>query len=391
MSPNLVFAAVATSATTWLDANSLVAVHVINNTTMVPAAAAASIAVLGTAANGTYAITTDVADGTSGDSPVLHWDNHLQRLYVGSQVETLAVLNDGARSLAVFSLDSLTAPTAFTLQPLKTNPNHGWGTGAAAATQNIVGVGGAADAVGYDAVLPDAAGLRLNFYGMKTMLTENGHSYLIIHASQAATTVEAKGNIYALPLVTKGYTNQGSLAKVDSIDFSIRADFPATDLYNAASTPAIVGTGALPIAATGTAIVSLQVVGHTVYATVSRAEAALNEPGLFYSQALFDHNGKIKEWTRWEKAAPSTLGATAIDADLFRSAVDPVSGRVWGVAGGGAGVGGTQVRTTTWTKSTTTNELAQAVNAQLTTGCYAILPIGRSTQNYGHVSLGTLT
>lgn len=382
MSSYLVFAAVGTAANTWLDANSLLAAHLITDGTMVPAAAASSVATLLTAANGTYAITTDLVDADASETPVLHWDEHLERLYVGTTVQVSATpgAGDGARSLAVFSVTPTTG-ASLALQNLKTNPDSDWGTGAAAATQTIIGIGGAALANRYPALTADAAGSRLNVYAMTTLLTDAGHSYLIISASHAARDTEAKGQVYALPLVTKGYSSQGSLADVNSIDFSVAAD-AFTSLYHPNSTQAIVGTGNLPIAATGNAVVRLYTVGNTVYANVNIAEDANNESGLHYSQPIFDNNGKIKEWTRWEKAAPSTLGTSATDANLFRSAVDAVTGKVWGVPGGAL----TQIRSTSWTQSTTTNELAQAVNAQLTNGCYAIHSIGKGTNNFGNVS-----
>ncbi len=384
MSDNIVFAAVATAAATWLDnANSLIAAHVINGTTMVPAAAASTVAL----ALADFSIGTPIIDAAASEDPVLHWDQHLERLYVGNTVEGIAGAGEGATSVFVMSVTSLTTGAGLAIQALKTNPTAAWATGAAAATRNIVGYGGLA-AGGYSAVT-SATGIRLNVHHLTTLLTDHGHSYLIVVGGQTTTGANSASSVWALPLVSKGYTNQGSLADVNSANFSVRADDGKVDLYNQGSTPAIVGGGVLPCLVGST--VRTFTVGNTVYAVVNAVSDGgagdTIEGGLFYSQPCFDHDGKISQWSRWEKAAPNALGTSATDGNLLRAAVDPVTGKVWGVPGGAL----TQVRSTAWTKSTTASELATAVNAQLgTDGCYSILSIGRSTQNFGDQALLSL-
>ncbi len=95
-----------------------------------------------------------------------------------------------------------------------------------------------------------------------------------------------------------------------------------SDVYCAHDVAACVGGG--PLFAGD--ITSLAVRGDSVLVTVADA-APGQQPGVFYSQALFDQTGKIKNWTLWRRAGTWTT-ADGVQEKIFGLAIDGLDQRM---------------------------------------------------------------
>lgn len=253
----------------------------------------------------------------------MHFDRHLQRLYIALEVTAGAGNNDGARAIAVgrmsgdiLTLDEIAPAAVFT------------------SNNKIVGATGANQAV--------------TIYKVRSLQTSSRLSYLIVAGGNGAAA--ATGNtIYALPLVDLGPTNEttsadhGKLAKFDATpQDSFHAQNPsflrvrgmttpattAAHVLTSASTAAIVGAGALPIAASQR-ITDLVALNDGVYVSISSTFDGTAEPGVWHSQAILDELGRIKAWTPWRRAAGT-------DDKIFGFALDHKSGDMWLMTGASA-------------------------------------------------------
>lgn len=237
----------------------------------------------------------------------LHYSERLQRLYIALQVQgNNMAATDGARGVVVGRLIEkklIFAPIApdavFTLQ------------------DKIVGGTG--------------INTQVSIHKVRTMYTSTGLDYLIVVGNVGAPGV-TQNQVYALPLVNtnppvpdsvQDIAAQGTLADVTAspVNFysgdavaaclalpnllAVRAFVePATlpnEVFTDASVQAFVGITALPEGN----ITDINVVNDVVF--VSVADAAVNKnPGIFYSQALFDESGAVAAWTPWQRVAGTT-------------------------------------------------------------------------------------
>jgi len=322
---------------------------------------------------------TFVTPIAGNNNVTLTWDSKLQRLFIGTQLQTGAAATDGAKSVIVARVTdnenlefSPIAPDIFT-------------------TNNIVGVTG--------------VNLSLSAFKVGVMHTSTGASYLIVHGGNGTLATTANG-LYALPLVDVGDpadTTQGTLANKNSFNTTthrfesaatINAHLPVTtDSF------ARVGGSPLPGCLINDSIYDLVVVGDTVYATPQVVSAATSTPdfraGIFYSQALFDDVGKIVNWTAWTKRAlpfdafPYLLNGNKGFVFLFD--VDAVNGKVWAID-----FDGKTVVTSSWDKGsftpnlTTQNPVAinqtalmLKLNSLLSKGSFSALDLDQSTRGLG--------
>lgn len=162
---------------------------------------------------------------------------------------------------------------------------------------------------------------RLNISRVRSMVTSTSLNYVII-----VRDVPGPQSIFALPVVNnrtnvKGAISnqleQGTLAARDQtptiiysqgeIPFFFRREFltPATQAgqaYIPTDTQVQVGGGPLLAGS----ISDIFVVNDVVYASVAQA-APGQQPGLFYSRALFDSTGAIVAWTTWQRIGGTVL------------------------------------------------------------------------------------
>lgn len=224
---------------------------------------------------------------TSIDDVVsFHWNEDLKMLYCALSIQTGSGVTDGGCAICrVMAASGST--TKFAAQPIVSldptlfpNPQD----------DNIVGAVGAGQQVSMNAV--------------KTMHTSTNLNYLIVQGGNgdAASTGQT---VYALPLVNAPSVPaiHGTIAnKLENPNPVVLPHGFKTPVQNVSQmmlvtdAAAQVGGGKLVIGD----ITEIFVKGDCVFALVAAATAPA-QPGIFYSQALFDSTGKIKSWTVWQR------------------------------------------------------------------------------------------
>ena len=216
----------------------------------------------------------------------LFFDRDLGRLYIALQVTAGVSKQAGARSLVVASLIN----GALRLQPIAPD---------AVFTDNTKIIGGSGS-------LAQSA-----IFKVRTMQTTSYLRYLIVVGGNEQTTAE---KVFALPLVDNLQDPaHGTLADVNSKPVTLFADglphrFLARvfakgaqnpdDVYNMTNRHGIVGAdGTLP-----GPITDISVTGDAVFVSVAQKGNGA-QAGIFHSQALFDSEGRIGRWTRWQRVA----------------------------------------------------------------------------------------
>lgn len=345
---------------TYYDAN--------NGTTVTPKA----VNVDATAASAIFGITADSVPGSFFD---MVYNDDLKRLYVSAQMTGANVdANDRAFGVAIFKVD----PDNNTLTKLNQCANQ------------AISIDGNTRIVGFKSQAGIVALRKL-----AVMKTSTGFYYLIVNGSGAAAGagagagVNTRNEVYAVPLVSGTATDtDGTFARAD--DFETVAHFnvqvsAAAHFATKTTASALVGGGVLPIVSNDADIYvsDMHVVGDAVYCAISSDTVGeTNAPGVYYSQAVFNHLGKIARWTDWAKAAPFSLGNSATDGSTKKIAVDTTTGDIWGVT-----TGGTVVKKTEWTTtgSAATSLVAQ-LNSLLSSGCFSFYDLNQSTVNFGNAT-----
>lgn len=305
----------------------------------------------------------------------LHWCPGLSRLYLGIQGAATNNADGEVRTVLIFSENG----NGLTSVPLFNNSHTtAFATGAAAATSNIVGASATNAAVSF-------ATIRLD--SMKTSSSEipgssTGHHYLIIQGGRLAAALQGN-KFFAVPLVDSDGDVPGSLASVNpanGITTFKKTAVTAAELYTEDNAHAQVGGGVLPVAVAAGTVTGMMVVGDTVYVSTSVAPDAANEPGIYYSQAIYNADGSIASWTYWAKAVPNEVSGDAIgDGKCFTFAVDALTGKIWSVATDTP----TVVKVTRWEKDTAAATLGGSVNALLQGPCYSQFNLSQHVPNYG--------
>jgi hypothetical protein len=220
------------------------------------------------------------------------------------------------------------------------------------------------------------------------MHCSTGPSYLIVNGDQDITATDVQKNtVWALPLVDDP-TNlnpcvHGALANKGAALVNNRFVAPAAapgDLANSTTTAAQVGAGPLPIDPNILSSTMI-VLGDTVYISIDNIQNATNDNGIFYSQAIFEQDGKIAGWTAWTKRAfPWDGFPNAIEqGSVFSFGVDAASGIVWAVDGDTQ----TQVRISQWGQATTGISLVGSLNQALGTNpCCSALDLDQSIKGF---------
>lgn len=347
------------------------------------------------------------------DRVALHWDYKLQRLYVGLQEITDRTVGDGAKAIVVGSMNSS-------------------GLGKLTLTDFVPT--GAIDQDDYNKIVivergatgPQPTNLNsanLAIAQIRSMHTTTGASYLIVNGGNGIITTNATdpdgtiGNmIFALPLVdVNDPTNptQGTLADKNSFDaVNHRFATPATTsagLTSATDPAALVGAGPLPIqpqtpvSGVGSGILNtsgaglyhdtldILVVKDAVYVAISTAQSDVDDSGIFYSQAEFNADGSINQWTPWKRIAPFNFFPNIpqpYGTTRFVN-VDPVLDKIIGINAfpnlpfDSDQPQGFSVRSTNWQKGIFASPLPQAVSTALPSGCFSVLDLGQTTAGLG--------
>lgn len=344
----------------------------------------------------------------------MHFDEVLQRLYIGLVGTTAGGFNDGMKAVVVASVDDNGLLTFINIAP-----DSAFTPGS---TNEIVGV-----------IEGGSGAQTVAIQNMKVMHTSTGLSYLIVASGnslpnnfQDALAINA---IYALPLVDFPTSKaNGTIAKKDAPlingSFAIPATAPG-DLPTTNDEAAFVGTALIPlrpnqvILPEGPPLSDMVVVGDTVYISLNPKQPpqmpgldlnpAIDDAGILYSQAQFDQTGKIVRWTPWKHAFPRGVFDVVLKSDTNSIAqrdfevqqqqrrikffeVDPVNGKITAVEGSAR----KQVAVTSWDKGVDVlqpdpQSLVGQLNHHLFKGCYSVLDLDQGTRGLGEFSPGRYT
>lgn len=296
------------------------------------------------------------------------WDDPLQLLYLGIQLQTANQPASGGRSVVIGRVGPC---GTITFTPIAPDGAFALGN-----TAQIVGV--------VDDTPRDLAAIKI-----RIMHTSPGPSYLIVNGGNGTAT-ETNNLVFALPLVDQPFINNnpnpahGTIADKNSplvkCKFVTPAETPAQMPLD--TEPAVmVGAGPLPILPT-TPIADMVVEGDTVYVSINANPNEVNDAGIFYSQALFDQNGKILRWTPWTKRAFPVTAFNNTTSQCHRTsffAVDLVNDVVWAVDGETKRI----VEQTAWKAQINDCSLVGRLNAALCCGgATSVLDLDQATRGF---------
>lgn len=239
----------------------------------------------------------------------MHFDSGLNRLYIAVSLTSNAAGN-GARAVVIGRIVN----NKIFFDPIAPNSVF-------TANNQIVGTGqSAAD---------------LSILKVRTMNTSTGLNYLVVLGGNGSASA-VSNTIYALPLVNNNRvgkpanntdSTQGTLAMFNQVPtdlfsgkffnsrvFTVTAIAP-TDVLTNSSQAAMVGGGALPLTA-GQNVQELKVINDSVFASIADNYDGTTQPGIFYSQAVFDSNGVIQSWSTWKRVMGSDSKVTGFGIDL---------------------------------------------------------------------------
>ncbi|MCL4360832.1 hypothetical protein M1446_00575 [Candidatus Dependentiae bacterium] len=221
----------------------------------------------------------------------MHWDENLSRLYIALQGQAGPGATDGIRAVVMAYIQN----NQLILSPIAPDS-------AIAGTNQIIAAQGALTSVSIDKV--------------RTMSTSTYLKYLIV------TTAN---QVFALPLVNNGGNFLGTIADKTQTAKSVFNNtgtqaFTARILISPATTPsgmpnntdiaAQIGQGPLPAN-----VQDIFISGDSVYVAISNSGNA-QEPGIFYSQAIFGPDGSIVNWTKWVRTYTQGRSIFGINQDI---------------------------------------------------------------------------
>ncbi len=283
-------------------------------------------------------ITNDIAN--MGQVVSMHWDESIQRLFIGLQVTAGAGGTDGARAVVVGRLNK---NKALILSPIAPDA-------ALAGTDKIVGATGTS--------------VQVSANQIKSMFTSTALHYLIVQGGNGAPAATRR-TVFALPLVSGSSAEvNGTIANKlsspeDTFESKIPFRFLRRDIKNAATAESHMTTSTDPAAMIGAGplaagdIDEIFVRSDAVFAVVGTPDTN-QKPGIFTSQALFDESGKIKAWTQWQRVAGTT-------DQIYGAALDAYQGNFISMVGTDIDSTAT-VKRTNWSNGATLRSLSNIIS-----------------------------
>lgn len=248
----------------------------------------------------------------------MYWDKRLKCLYIAYSVKSGQDAGSGARAIVLCYINN---DNKLVFEPIVSDS-------AIKNNNQIIATGIPNDDVSIQKI--------------RTMHTSTLLSYLIVVGGNGAEN-QVGNKVYALPLVNKEREikklvpgcKHGSLAKFDQDpkcyfvnDFLqdkgrlfIKPAESPNDLLTNENQAAIVGFGDLPLKP-NEKISDIFVVNDSVFVCIANGYNQVTQPGIFYSQAIFDSKGRICSWTKWTR----TLGE---DKKVKGAALDITKGQFW--------------------------------------------------------------
>ncbi len=252
-----------------------------------------------------------------GSDVEMHFDRELGRLYIAMNVTAGAGASDGARAVMVGSLTQ----GRLALSPIAPD--------SAFAGDQIIGTRGPLS--------------KATIYKVRTMQTRTHLRYLVVVGGTGGSD-DLRSRVFALPLVDNIKAQvydaskpaegenvkpsiHGTLANVNSLPVTIFGagspqSFQARVFSEPATSPDQLYSMSSPTAAVGGQallpgpITDIVVRGDAVFVSTEAAGNGL-EPGIFFSQALFDTTGRISGWTNWRRAAAGGEAVREFTLDSF--------------------------------------------------------------------------
>ncbi len=340
---------------------------------------------------------TGIAGNRYADYPALWYDSILNRLYVGTTIN----------SAASGTVGTFTGVISVGIYPVTVVPNTSITIGAQLAPfttfSNIP-----ATATGIVALRQDNAVSNASAQMLRTMHTSTGFVYLLVNGgtviaglADAAATVTGE-NIYAVPLVGTASATAaavGTFADIRTGDYLTQAGAAGSFALSTSAAYQVGGSGTLPITPGANVVKDMFVDGDTLYVAAGDGPAtATNNPGVYKSQAVFNQNGQIDHWTDWQRVTPNdmagqTVGGTAANGTDGRAdfvAVDGYTGHVWVT-----NATSLKSNVTQWSQPavlTQQSGLPAAVNAALPGGlCYSVLDLNTSVTGWGGTTPARIT
>jgi len=254
----------------------------------------------------------------------MYWDFNIHRVFIALRVQGNAGANDGARAIVVArfekSEDTLAVPAPESSSSSESNEEKTEEpVEAPKVTYNKVALGAIAPATAFD-VVPNkivgalGANVEISIQKVRTMRTSTGTFYLIVLGGNGSVQDTAQ-QVFAMPLVNGADDRSlnGTIASRDSVPENLYEGSAGTlflgarkrteaallpdQMPTSADAAVQVGGGAVPFGS----VTDLYVSRDAVFATVLDG-AGNQQPGTFYSQALFDEFGNIFAWTPWQRA-----------------------------------------------------------------------------------------
>jgi hypothetical protein len=297
----------------------------------------------------------------------MYYDKYFDRFYIGTRIATGAAATDLGLAVAT-SRVNISSGGALLLEPIVAF------TAISGSNEMVVAKG------------PNES---LSILHMGIMHASTGPSYLIVNGGQGTTNTV--GNmVFAMPLVDNAttLTTHGTLAKYNAPLVNNVFVTPATangDLLTASDSPAMIGAGPAPLAASDT-ISDMVVVGDAVYISIGKPQSATNDTGIWYSQAEFDDTGKILRWTPWTKRVVpinlfpnNTLPGNVTNSGAVKFFnIDATTGNVWFVEADTGQV----VGITSWSTGSDPNGLIARASKALVQGTYSVLDLDQATNGF---------
>lgn len=312
------------------------------------------------------------ASGQENNNQVsIFYDEEFDRFYLGVRIATAGTTGTAyAKAVVVGRLDDPNG-NSIALQEIVAN------SAIDSATNQI--------AVGQESMM---APRHITVRSTRVLHASTGPSYLIVNGNHGIPN-DTGNVVFALPLVNNPTNSliHGTLADKNSALVDGVFVTPATapgQLATSTEDAAQVGSGALPMEASDT-ISDIDVVGDTVFVSISKTPSTTNNSGVFYSQALFDADGKVIRWTPWRRATPYNAfpgvtlpnGGKHDGAVLFFS-IDAVTGSAWIIEADSNQVVGYNA----WNETSTPESLLTRLNSVLRRESMSVLSLDQYTRGF---------
>ncbi len=231
--------------------------------------------------------------------PHMHWDAQVSRLYASAGT-IQASGNTGSRAISVgFGISGIHV-TDFILRSILVDDFDFSGI----TSSHIIAT-------------PENG--ILSVHHLDSMCTSANASYVILVGGNG-TPEQTASSVFAIPVVRSARRNIGTMRQENSFKGFIankdNLDMPAlnaSELVTSDDVAAQIGGG--PLAAGSISDLSVRL--DVVYVTVNEGET----PGIYQSQALFNAQGVITGWTRWERASNVNQNIRAFSQELLTGSV----------------------------------------------------------------------